>query len=207
MPVPTDQSLQGSPAAATWRTLRTGVPSVTEPVLTITSSSGVSPERISTRMPSSAPTVTWVFLALPSLIDVDVGLAALRLAHEAGRGQGRVLGRRVEDDLGDAVHPRADPVVGVGQVDLGVHGPRGRVFRVGEPGDLALEDLGPEGVERDLGGVADVGQRDVAVGDLGDDADLVGPGDRQQGDGAPLGGRADEGPAEEVPLGDDAVVG
>ena len=126
------------------------------------------------------------FLGLAVLDHVDVGLAVLRLAHEARRGQGRVLGGRVEDDLGDAVHPRADPVVGVGQVDLGVHGPRGGVFRLGEPGDLTLEDLGPEGVERDLGGVADVGQRHVAVGDLGDHADLVGPGDRQQGDRCPL---------------------
>ena len=61
-----------------------------------------------------------------------------------------------------------------------------------------LKTSPPQGVERDLGGVADVGERHVAVGDLGDDADLVGPGDGQQGRDAPFGGRSDEGAAEET---------
>ena len=102
--------------------------------------------------------------------------------------------------------PRTQGAVGVIQVDLGPHGPRGRVLGDRDPGDLAPEDAraGDLGSERRR--IADVDPGHVAIGDGRDDPHAPHPpDDREDRLRHDAGRRADELAFADIAPGDHAI--
>ncbi len=106
-----------------------------------------------------------------------------------------------------AVHAFAQQPLGIGEVDLDAHRSRGGIFRFADPGHGSRELPATECVDGDRGRVADVGDHDVAVGNLHHHAHQVRPLHRQQRRLATLGRRSDEGTRVKRAMRDHAIEG